>query len=352
MYRLHKLPFDIPILSLELYKQLSEANINIGELKGILDLTPNLSIILKLVNIGEAKTSLEIDKIFTSYEKIFLKSITNIKSDQDTISVINYLKATEVVCDEFSRTHTISLESLHKVQLIFKPEDIGIRKLPGVKIYSKSSSEVVHVPPRNQNIINEYLENLEDYVNNDLDNYDPLIKTALIHYQFECIHPYKEGNGGVGRMLNIMYLAYSRRISYPIINLSRYINTTTNQYYELLEKCHNDITYIDEFVLYFLKGIKETSRYTINLIHQINRLISSTDKDLKETIPSIYSKDLVLHLFDYMYTKNETLRTSLNISRTTATKYLKELEKHNFVYSKKVGKEVIYTNVHLYNIFT
>ena len=352
MYRLHKLPFKTPVSSLDVYQHLSEANINIGELKGVLDMIPNLDIILKLISIGEAKTSLEIDNISTTYEKIFLKEISNIKSDQNTISVINYLRATEVGCNEFNRTRKIKLESLLKIQNILEPKDKGIRKLPGVKIYSKSTTEVVHIPSRNKNIINEYLDNLEDYINNNLDNYDPLIKTALIHYQFECIHPYREGNGSVGRILNIIYLAYSKRITYPIINLSRYINDSKDQYYKLLGKCHNDITHIEEFVIYFLKGIKETSRYTINLIHQINRLINSTNKDLQEKMPSIYSKELVLHLFEFMYTKNEVFRNNLNISRTTATKYLKELEKNNFLSSKKSGKEVIYINIHLYDIFT
>ncbi len=334
-----------------MYKHLSEANINIGELKGIFDLVPNLKIIIKLISISEAKSSLEIDNSYTSYDKIFLKEISNVKVDQDTSSVINYLRASEAGCDYLKKTQKVSPDLLLKVQNILRPENKGICELPKLKIYSKTSSKVTVIPPQKKNVIYEFLENLINYCNNDLDDYDPLIKTALIHYQFECIQPYKEGNDSVGRILNVIYLMHSKKITYPIINLSKYLNETRNQYYSLLEKCHNDISYIEKFVIYLLKGIIETARYTINLTHQINRLIQNTKNDFKKRLPSIYSEEIVLHLFENMYTKNEVFRDCLNISRTTATKYLKELEVNGFLTSKKIGKEMIYINVHLYDIF-
>jgi Fic family protein len=174
---------------------------------------------------------------------------------------------------------------------------------------------------------------------------------AIMHYQFECIHPYKKGNGRIGRILNIMALVNSGRLSYPILNLSKFFDDTKEEYFSLLEKCHNDISYLDEFIIYVLKGIYETSTYTINFIHQINRIIENTKKEFKRKQPTLYSDALIEHLFKFPYTKNELLRNELNLSRSTATKYLKTLVELEFLESEKYGKEIVYKNKQLVNLF-
>ena len=351
MYRLKKFPFKQQITSLEMYKILSEANLYLGELKGILEVIKHPQIITKLINIGEAKTSCEIENILTTYDDVFKEMIVPKKDSYGAKVIIQYMRATKVMFRNIVLSKEISQSSLETIQEMIEPENAGFRSLPGLKIYNKKTNKVIYVPPQNKNQILLFFDNLLQYINNDLDEYDPLIKMALIHYQFECIHPYLDGNGRTGRILNVNYLVYKHRLSYPILNLSKYLRETKEQYFELLTQTHNDSSTIDVFVIYMLKAIRETTRYTINFIHQVNRIMETTDREIKQKLPKIYSKELVLHLFQYMYTKNELFRISLNISRTTATKYLKELVKHGFLVEEKYGKETIYKNMEYVNFY-
>jgi Fic family protein len=212
------------------------------------------------------------------------------------------------------------------------------------------TNETVHTPPQSKSDIRDLLKNLEEYLNN-VDEYDPLIQLALIHFQFESIHPFYDGNGRTGRILNILYLVLKGKINQPILYLSKFIIENKNKYYELLKICNQDIKNIDEFVSYILKGIYEASNYTISMILRVNDLINITKETMKLRLSDIYTDELITHLFSYLYTKNEFFRESLNISRPTATKYLKALEKEGFLVSERVGKEVVYKNIQLLNIF-
>jgi Fic family protein len=243
----------------------------------------------------------------------------------------------------------INTNMLVEIQNIIEPSKGGIRKLPGTVIMNDKANEVVHTPPQNEKEIRELMYNLELFINQNED-YDPLIQLALIHFQFESIHPFYDGNGRTGRILNVLYLVLKEKISEPILYLSKYIMENKAQYYTLLKRCNEDIAHIKDFVMYILKGISETSLNTINLILRINQSIELTKEMMKKRLPAIYRSDIVEHLFSYMYTKNEFFRENLNISRATATKYLKLLEKEGFIVSEQLGKEVIYKNVQLLNL--
>jgi Fic family protein len=212
------------------------------------------------------------------------------------------------------------------------------------------TNEIVHTPPQLESDIRDLLKNLEEYINSETE-YDPLIQLALLHFQFESIHPFYDGNGRTGRILNILYLVLKQKINQPILYLSKYIIENKSQYYDLLKLCNQDISHIGDFVSYILNGIYETSKYTISMILRINELIILTKEAMKERLADIYSDEIISHLFSYLYTKNEFFRDSLGISRPTATKYLKELEKEGFLVSERVGKEVVYKNIQLLNIF-
>ena len=191
--------------------------------------------------------------------------------------------------------------------------------------------------------------NLELFINQN-DDYDPLIQMALIHFQFESIHPFYDGNGRTGRILNILYLVLKNKLSEPILYLSKYIMENKTEYYALLKKCNENIDHIKDFVVYILKGISETSQNTVDLILNINKSIELTKEMMKKRLPDIYRYEIVEHLFSYLYTKNEFFRENLGISRATATKYLKLLEKEGFVVSEHLGKEVIYKKIQLFNL--
>jgi len=350
MESLKMLPYNVNLNTVEILKKLSIANSNIGELKGIINILPNPNLILSLINVGESKDSSAIENIITTYEDIFKELITNKSISKASKEVINYKRAIEHGYKELDEKGFISTNSIVNIQSIIEPKMGGIRKLPRTVIKNMSTNTIVHTPPQNEKVIREMLKNLENFINSD-NEYDPLINLALIHFQFESIHPFYDGNGRTGRILNILYLVLKEKIQSPILYLSKYIIENKNMYYDLLGKCNKDITNINQMVTFILEGIIQTSKYTIDLVLKINELIGITKAEMKLRLPSFYSEEIVNHLFGYLYTKNEFFRNELNISRPTATKYLKDLESEGFIVSERVGKEVVYKNIQLLNIF-
>lgn len=350
MKKLKLLPFDIDLNRIDILKQLNEANNSIGELKGVMNLLPNPGVILSLLAIGESRDSSAIENIITTYEDIYREMVTKKNISKEAKEVNNYKKAMDLGFKELKQKGFISTNMLVQIQKIIEPSKGDIRKIPGTVIMNANTGEVVHNPPQNEEEIRQLLHNLEIYVN-EYNEYDPLIQLALIHFQFESIHPFYDGNGRTGRILNILYLVLQKKINQPILYLSKYIIEHKQEYYELLRLCNADISNLPKFVLFILKGINETSQYTINLVMHINKLIQMTKAEMNTRLREIYSEEIVIHLFSYLYTKNEFFRESLNISRPTATKYLKLLVQEGFLISERIGKEVVYKNVQLINIF-
>jgi len=346
---MYNLPYKVNLNSIEILKQLSVANNNIGELKGILNLLPNPKLTLSLILIRESKDSSAIENIITTYDQIFKEIVSKNPSGGKPKEVVNYKSAIEHGLQLIRENHFISTNTLIEIQERIEQNKGGIRKLPGTVIINDTTKEIVHTPPQNEKLIREHMYNLEQYINLESE-YDPLINMALIHFQFESIHPFYDGNGRTGRILNILYLVLKNKIQEPILYLSKYIIENKNEYYRLLKICNEDIANIPNFVLYILRGITETSKNTIELIMSINHSIEITKEEMKERLPDIYKFEIVEHLFSYLYTKNEYFRENLNISRATATKYLKALEKEGFLVSERLGKEVIYKNVQLFNL--
>lgn len=346
---MNKLPFHVDLNRIEILKQLNVANHHIGELKGILKLLPNPGIVLSLINLSESKDSSAIENIITTYDEIFKEIVTKTPAGGKPKEVINYKHAIDCGLELLRKNGFISTNMLVEIQNVIEPNKGGIRKLPGTVIINDITNEIVHTPPQSEIEIRELMHNLELFINQN-DDYDPLIQMALIHYQFESIHPFYDGNGRIGRILNILYLVLKEKISEPVLYLSKYIMEHKDSYYNLLKKCHENIENVADFVTYILNGITETAQNTIDLIVKINQSIEVTKELMKERLPKIYSSEIVEHLYSHMYTKNEFFRTNLNISRATATKYLKLLEKKGFVISESLGKEVIYKNVQLINL--
>jgi len=302
-----------------------------------------------LIQISESKDSSAIENIITTYDEIFKELAANKSSNGNPKEILNYKRAIEKGIQLIREKGFISTNLIVEIQSIIENSKGGIRKLPGTVIMNDKTKEIIHTPPQNEEEIRNLLSNLEDYINDDTE-LDPLINMALIHYQFESIHPFYDGNGRTGRILNVLYLVLKDRIQEPILYLSRYIIQNKDEYYSLLRKCNEDINNIKLFVMYILRGVFETSRYTVDLILRINNAIEITKTEMKRRLPDIYRFEIVEHIFSYMYTKNEYFRIDLNIARATATKYLKALEEEGFFVSEKVGKEVIYKNVQLFNI--
>lgn len=351
MERLRNLPYTFKFTNLEVYKHLSEANINLGELKGLFRVIDNLDIIIRLLNVKEAKSSTALEDIHSSYDDIFQELISSKNIKEHSTYVENYLLALYSAFKHVERNKELTLDNLHKIQSTILPNNSGIRTIPGYKMYNKVTHEVKHIPPQNKDTILDYYRNLLFYINHQYDNYDPLIKMALIHFQFESIHPYKDGNGRVGRILNVLYLGLCNRIDYPLLNLSDYIIDTKDEYFYLLHKCEENPLCLPEFIIYILKGINQAAIDTIDFIIHISQLIEEGNLKLEMCCKDIYNEKIIPSIYYNLYTKNEIFRSDLNISRSTATKYLKRLEKEGFLKSIKVGKEVLYCNTKIECLF-
>jgi Fic family protein len=348
---MNKLPYNIDLNNVEILKILNSANYYLGQLQGLLKVLPNPNIVFSLVLLGESKDSSAIENIITTYDSIFKAIATNDFKDEKPKEVIHYKQAIDLGYQMIKDKGFISTNMLIDIQSLIEPNKPGIRKLPGTLIINDKTNEIIHRPPQEEDEIRNLLANLEKYINEN-DDFDPLIQMVLIHHQFESIHPFYDGNGRTGRILNILYLVLKDKIDFPILYLSKYINESKSEYYRLLKKCNEDIKYISDMVAYFLNGVSLTAQNTIHLILKINHVIAKTKETMQTKLPSIYRYEIIEHLFSQMYTKNESFRRALTLSRATATKYLKLLEKNGFIISEKVGKEVIYKNTQLFDILS
>lgn len=343
---MYKLPLDIELYTIETLKKLSDVNFKIGELKGILNQLPNPEILLNAITLGEAKDSSEIENIITTYDELYKEMANPSSSFGAAKEVLRYHRAIMTGYNYIKENGFISIRLIKDIQNEIEINKSGIRKLPGTVIKNTRTGEIIYTPPQSETEILDYLSNLEQYIN--LNNeYDPLINMGVIHYQFEAIHPFYDGNGRTGRVINILYLVMKSKISYPVLYLSRYIIRNKEQYYKLLQESEHDIYKIIEFVQYMLQGIKETAEFTIDFINEIVKNMDATTKKMKEVLPKLYSNDLVEYLYSNFYTKNELFKDEFGITRQTASIRLKELEKSGFLYSEQIGKETIYINVAL-----
>jgi len=194
------------------------------------------------------------------------------------------------------------------------------------------------------------MKNLEQYLNIDSDDVSPLVKLAIQHYQFESIHPFYDGNGRTGRIINVLYLILEKLLDEPILYLSAYIIKHKSDYYRLLQEVRTKNNW-EEWVLFILNGIETTALQTIRQIKQINKLFETTQKIVHNKLPKIYSKDLIEQLFVNPYCKIEFLVSNLKIDRKTAARYLANLVEQKILKPQEKGKEIIYINIKLYELF-
>lgn len=226
----------------------------------------------------------------------------------------------------------------------------GIRKNPGTKLINSKTGEVIYTPPQDEKEIRDLLKNLEDYINEN-DDVDPLIKMALIHYQFESIHPFYDGNGRTGRILNVLYLVLNNLLDSPILYLSNYINKNKDEYYRLFTEFRENSNY-EDWIIYILKGIEETSKNTIELIKLIQEEMEAYKQDFITKLPKIYSEELLDSLFYEVYTRINYIEERCHVTRQTAATYLNSLVEAGLLEFEKIGRESIYKNTRLINLLS
>lgn len=347
--RLSMLPPNINLETVPVLRQLAKSNRALAELKGYADTIPNKNILLNAVMINEAKDSSEIENIITTHDELYKALSQSSGASLEAKEVVNYRSAIWEGYQLVLEKGMLTVNMIISIQGIVEGNQAGIRKLPGTVLINSKTNEVVYTPPSDEREIRDLLSNLEDYINEVDDHVDPLIKLAVIHFQFESIHPFYDGNGRTGRIINIIYLILRDLLNSPILYLSRYINKNKSEYYRLLQEVRTQQNW-EEWILFILKGIEETAKDTLELVKRINVEIGSMRNEIKLKLPKIYSKELIDLLFYEFYTKTIYIEKGLSITRKTAVSYLSALEEAGFLVSEKIGKERIYKNNRLYDL--
>ncbi len=347
--KLPMLPPNIELETKEVLKQLAKANRSLAELKGYSDIIPNKNILINAVTIKEAKDSSEIENIITTHDDLY-KAISNASgASAEAKEVVNYRTALWKGYELVKNSNMLTTNMIIEIQSIIEYNNAGIRKLPGTVLRNERTGDIVYTPPAGEDEIIKLLNNLEEYINYDYSDLDPLIKLAVIHYQFENIHPFYHGNGRTGRIINVLYLVLKKLIDSPILYLSSYIIRNKAGYYRLLQEVRTHDNW-EDWIIYILKGIEETAEETLSLVKRSNREVESMSAEIKERLPKLYSKELIELLFYEFYTKIVYIENGLSVTRKTAANYLSTLEEEGFLTSERIGKERIYQNKRLYDL--
>ncbi len=350
--KLEMLPYkSIDLKTKKILEQLTISSRALAELKGYANTIPNMHILINAVTINEAKDSSAIENIVTTHDDIYKVLTESGYKEENAKEVVDYRNAIWSGFEQIKKDGYINTNTIIKIQGIIEHNNAGIRKLPGTELKNSITGETIYTPPQNEQEIRSYLKNLEDFINDDKDNIDPLIKVCLIHYQFESIHPFYDGNGRTGRILNILYLVLNQLINSPILYLSKYINETKQEYYRLFSEVRDNNNF-EDWIIYFLKGVEITSKETIKLIENIQKEMKDYKEEFKAKLPKIYSKELLESLFYEVYTKISYIEKSCGVTRLTAASYLNQLEEIGLLESEKIGREKIYKNIRLISLLS
>ena len=350
--KLEMLPYkNVNLKTNKILEQLTVSSRALAELKGYANTIPNMHILINAVTINEAKDSSAIENIVTTHDDIYKVLTESGFKEENAKEVVDYRNAIWAGYEQIKKDGFINTNTIVKIQGIIEHNNAGIRKLPGTELKNSLTGEIIYTPPQNEEEIRDYLRNLEKFINNNEDGIDPLIKVCLIHYQFESIHPFYDGNGRTGRILNILYLVLNNLIDSPILYLSKYINKTKQEYYKLFNEVRNNNNY-EEWILYILKGIEITSKETITLIEKIQDEMKNFKEEFRTKLPKIYSKELLESLFYEVYTKIAYIEKACGVTRLTATSYLNQLEEIGLLESEKIGREKIYKNLRLIKLLS
>ena len=350
--KLEMLPYrNINLKTNKILEQLTLSSRALAELKGYANTIPNMHILINAVTINEAKDSSAIENIVTTHDDIYKVLTESGYKEENAKEVVDYRNAIWLGYEQIKKDGYINTNTIIKIQGTIEHNNAGIRKLPGTELKNSITGETIYTPPQNEQEIRTYLKNLEDFINNNEDGIDPLIKVCLIHYQFESIHPFYDGNGRTGRLLNILYLVLNKLIDSPILYLSKYINKTKQEYYRLFNEVRDDNNF-EDWILYILKGIEITSKDTIELIAKIQTEMKNYKEEFRTKLPEIYTNELLESLFYEVYTKISYIEKACDVTRITATSYLNQLEEIDLLESEKIGREKIYKNTRLIKLLS
>ncbi len=349
---LKKLPLEKDIETKKVLRKLASAHRALAELKGIVSTIPNENILINTLGLQEAKDSSAIENIITTHDDIY-KSELNLDGFKslNAKEVQNYISALKKGFSLISKNKILTNNDIIDIQSELEKNTAGFRKVLGTALKNTTTGETVYTPPQDHSEIVDLMSNLEQFINDDtISDFDPLIKMAIIHYQFESIHPFYDGNGRTGRIINVLYLVIKDLLNLPVLYLSRYIILNKGNYYKLLQEVRETDNW-ENWILYMLDGVEQISKETTVLIGKMRELIFEYKHLLRDNY-KFYSQDLLNNLFKHPYTKIEFIERDLGVSRITAAKYLNELVKDGILLKQKLGTGNYYINERLMSLLT
>ncbi len=349
----NKLPILPPQLEViensTILKTCIDARVALAELKQAGKLLPNQGLLINLLPLLEAKDSSEIENIVTTTDKLFQYSEEDSGADANTKEALRYSTALK---EGFIHLRKKPLCTATAIEICstLKGREMEIRKIPGTVISNQITGETIYTPPMGESVIRDLLGNWEQFIHAK-DNIDPLIKMAVSHYQFEAIHPFHDGNGRTGRILNILYLIQEDLLTLPILYLSRFIMQNKAHYYAMLNQVTKEGVWID-WILFMLIGVKHTAQWTNNKITAIRELIENTTYFIKHKLPKIYSYELIQIIFEQPYCRIHNLIKRNIAKRQTASVYLKQLADIGVLQELVFGKEKVFVHPKLMQLMT
>lgn len=346
----NELPLLLPkreeIEKISIYKKLPEARAALAELKGRMPIIPDPLMLINTLILQEARDSSIIENINTDEDKLFRAFSSGKKNiDSATKEVLRYRDAMWTAFQELDRIEKLDFSLIENIFRMITQKDEYIRE---IQVYVGNKFNVTYTPPQPGKTLQKKLDNFVNFFNND-NNYDSLIMMAIFHYQFEAIHPFSDGNGRTGRILNVLYLTKKGLLDLPILYISKFILEYKNEYYRSLREVTEHGNW-EQLILFMLEAVKNTAYFTLNKVNAIYELFDETLEKVRARASDIYSYELVNTLFAHLYTKIGILVENNVASRNTASKYLNRLCDLGILESKKEGKENLYLNKKLFEI--
>ncbi|MDR3414302.1 MAG: Fic/DOC family N-terminal domain-containing protein [Formivibrio sp.] len=353
-YIIPNLPPATDLETVPVLKALAAANRALAELKGRAATIPNQGILIDTLALQEAKASSEIENIVTTQDELFQADLFPEGPQSPAAKEVALYR--DALRLGYARLHEtgglITNSTLIAMFRLLKNREEGFRTTPGTALKNESNGDIVFVPPQNGQEIETHMSALERFVNDpDACSLDPLIKMALIHHQFESIHPFSDGNGRIGRILNVLYLTQTNLLDIPILYLSGHITRTKSEYYRLLQAVRDTGAW-ETWVLYMLEAVTRTAHTTLTLVEGIRSQMADVKQRMRAELPKIYKQELLNNLFRHPYTRIEYVQEDLNLrSRQTAAKYLDTLAENGFVVKHQAGRNNYYINTALVRLF-
>ena len=346
---LDKLPLNYNFYTPEITKKVISANKALAELNWVSQKIPNQKILINSLSLQEAKDSSEIESIITTHDELYKATVDKTYFSKETKEVENYIEALLSSFNKTKQNKIITIRDILNIQELLEKNDAWLRTQSWTNLKNDQTWEIVYTPPQNTNEIISLMDNLEKYINENLDDNDPLIRMAIIHHQFESIHPFYDGNGRTWRIINILYLTLNDLLDLPILYLSKYIIKNKSNYYKLLQEVREEWNW-DEWILYMLDAIEVTAFDTIKMINAIWVLMWKNKYEIRKELPKIYSKDLLEIIFSNPYTKIDFLVDGMLMSRQRASRYLNELVKKWYLKEEKIWKSKYFINIELFEL--